>query len=344
MREIPIENIYYIVLYAWDKIKNKNRYISQGTEHIGNLNDVLLDIFLKEVGRLSKRGLYGEYIEDNHETAFIKGKVNIRESLYYIPPKLSCRYDEFSKNNQMNQLLKAILFHLYYTKEILLPFKKRIKALLLEFQDVDDYPLHKTSFQNLSYNRLNRDYTFPIDVGYLLFQHAIPKDKGSGNTFLTIDRDEEQMNMLFEHFLKNFYKVHTNYHVSSKKYIWDLHPIGNSDMDLIPTMQTDVQIQTPTEKIIIDAKYYKSAFTFHFDKKRFISNHMYQMNAYLAKNKHDSEDALLRGILIYPSNGYEFHERFLSDEGYTMEFKTVNLNKKWTDIERDLFGIFEGVD
>src|SRR5690625_2464367 len=293
MREIPIENIYYIVLYAWDKIKNKNRYVSRGQEHIENLNDVLLDIFLKEVGRISKRGLYGEYIEANHETAFVKGKINIRESLHYIPPQLSCRYDEFSKNNQMNQLLKAILSYLYYAKDIPFPFKKRIKALLVEFQDVDDAPLHETSFQNLSYNRLNRDYTFPIDIGYLLFQHATPKDEESGNTFFAIDRDEEQMNVVFEHFLKNFYNAHTNYHVSSKKYIWNLQPIANSDLDLIPTMQTDVQIQTPTEKIIIDAKYYKSAFTFHFNKKRFISNHMYQMNAYLMKNKHDSEEALL---------------------------------------------------
>src|SRR5699024_2008127 len=119
---------------------------------------------------------------------------------------------------------------------------------------------------------------------------------------------------------------------------WDLMPIGESNFDLIPTMNTDVEIQTSTTQFIIDAKYYQSAFTSFFDKDRFRSSHMYQMTSYMQKRA--STEKQTKGILMYPSNGYEFYEQYQDSDGDILSFKTVNLAKSWRYIEADLAEIF----
>ena len=342
MSDIPIENIYYMALYAWNKIKNKDYIASRGLEHINNINDVLVDLFLLEVGRISKKGLYGQYIDKDHDTEYIRGKINIRESIYLIDPKMNCRYDDFSRNNRINQILKAILNRLYFTKDMSSDFKKRARALLLEFHEIDNISLGESHFKGVTYNRLNQDYCFPIEVGYLIYRNSIPTEEGHVSSFIAINKDQERMSAIFEAFLKNFYKVHTDYEIRSRRYSWDLEALGGSDINLIPRMETDIEIERPDEKIIIDAKYYTNAFTSRHDVRKFISSHMYQMTAYLRRNMSEDESRQLRGILIYPSNGYEFYERFRSREGYTIEFKSINLNKKWEKIGEDLLSVFTG--
>lgn len=340
MNKIPIENIYYMVLYAWNKINNKEFISNKGLENINNINDIVVELFLIEVSRICKKGLYGEYIDDDHVSEFIKGKININESIYLIEPKMSCKYDSFSKNNKINRILKSILTRLYFMRDIDKESKKRIRALLLEFHGIEDRILEEKDFKTISYNRLNGDYRFPVELGYLIYKNSIPTEEENVNIFIDIDRDEETMSSIFEEFLKNFYNLHTDYQIRSRNYSWDIEPLENSNIGLIPLMKTDIEIERLEEKIIIDAKYYRSAFTYGYDIKRFISNHMYQITAYLRKNVNKNEKRNLRGILIYPSNGYDFYERFLSKEGYTIEFKTVNLNKKWYEIEEDLLSIF----
>lgn len=339
MNRIPIQNIYYIALYAWDKIKNKDFITNIGMENINNINDVVVDLFLFEVGRISKRGLYGEYIDNDYDTEFIKGKINIKESIYLIDPKMNCRYDEFSKNNKINQILKAILSRLYFMRNINNKFKKRTKALLLEFHEVDNLILDEKQFKLITYNKLNQDYLFSIELGYLIYRNSIPTDKANIYDFIEIDKDEERMSTIFEEFLRNFYKVHTNYKIRSRYYTWDLKALEDSNINFIPRMETDIEIEKPEEKIIIDAKYYRNAFTNRNEIEKFIGTHIYQITAYLRKNINISEKRRLRGVLIYPSNGYEFYEKFVSKEGYGVEFKTINLNNKWDVIEEDLLKI-----
>lgn len=341
MNSIPIENIYYMILYAWNKVNNKGIITDRGMENINSVSDVIVELFLKEVTKICKKGLYGEYIDNDHVTEYIKGKINIKESIYLIDPKMSCRYDDFSKNNKMNKILKSILNRLYFIKDINNKFKKRSRALLLEFYEIGNIILDEKHFKTINYNRLNSDYKFPIELGYLIYRNSMPSEEGNVNNFIEIEKDEETMSSIFEEFLRNFYRLNTDYQVRSRNYTWDIEPLGNSNTNLIPLMKTDIEIERPEEKIIIDAKYYKSAFTHGYDIKKFISSHMFQLTAYLRKNINNNEARKLRGILIYPSNGYEFYERFISKEGYTIEFKTINLNKKWYEIEEDLLSIFK---
>jgi len=335
MRNIPIKNIYYIVLYAWDRVKHQANFADRGIEKIDSINDVLLDIFLHEVEQLTKKGLRSEYVTDIHHSRFIKGKIHINETIRQTNQMIVCEYDEFELDHPLNQILKAFLQKLYYIDTL---EKKRIRRLLLHFESVTSIDVTPALFKGIHYTRLTAEYRFPIEVGKLLYEHAIPSEKGSELTFHEIMENEEVMSDLFERFIFNYYRIHFPYVVQRRQHRWDLMPLGESNFDLIPTMNTDVEIQTPTMQFIIDAKFYQSAFTRYFDKERFRSSHMYQMTSYMQKRT--STEKQTKGILMYPSNGYEFYEQYRTGDGNILSFKTVNLAKDWKYIEADLADIF----
>jgi len=334
MSEIPIRNIYYMVLYAWDKIENKDLLNDKSLEKLQNSNEVIIELFLNEVSKLVKKGLYGEYNETICNTKYIKGKIQIQESIKLVKPNLICEYDEFSQNNVLNQIIKTVLIRISRLKDISSDLKKKANSLLLEFNEIEEVLLSKDLFNGINYNRLNRDYRFAIDLAIFIYNSSIPAEKYGNYKFIEIFKDEEKMSTIFESFIRNFYKMHSNCNVSKKKYNWDLDPVDNSNINLLPIMETDIELIKGKEKIIIDAKYYKDAFNYRFESRKFISSHLYQISAYINKNKKEYEN--IRGILIYPSNGYKFHEKYVSPNNYFIEFKALDLSQDWNCIESNL--------
>src|SRR5699024_10344339 len=149
---------------------------------------------------------------------------------------------------------------------------------------------------------------------------------------------EGELNHFFEKFLLNFYRMEQNrYQVKSEKFHWQL----SGDNTFLPSMQTDVSMThlNESKKIIIDAKFYKSMFQFHFEKQSYHSGNMYQMFTYLLHQP--KELVQLRCILIYPFNRQEINEIYRWDERMTIEMMTVDLGASWRDIYRRLLQVVD---
>jgi 5-methylcytosine-specific restriction enzyme subunit McrC len=335
MKNIPIKNIYYIVLYAWDKIQNKKTFDDKGKENINSISEVLLDIFLSEVERLIKKGILKEYIANKQISQFIKGKIKINETIRQRNKKIVSEFDDFSDNHFLNQQLKAFLITFNNMNTI---FDKRLLNLLTKFDSVSMTKVDIRKLKNIKYNRLTSEYKFAMELGTMLLEKSIPSEDKQNMTFYKIFKDDEIMNDIFEKFIFNYYRIHFEYNVVRRKYIWDLTPINESDYRLIPTMNTDIEIETLNDKFIIDAKYYQSAFANNFGRKKFISGHMYQISSYMKKQNHSYKK--LKGILMYPSNNYDFYEQFIDENNNILSFKTINLAKDWSEIRKDLDEIF----
>lgn len=337
MNEIPIRNIYYMVLYAWGRVKDISKIAEKNIEGSRDFNDVIIELFLHEVSQILKRGIGREYVNIDDRAKFIKGKIDIVRSIKLIQPSLICYFDEYCDDIILNQIIKTILIRIIKIQGVKAEHKKRARTLLLQFTNVKLIYLDDIILNNISFNRLNKVYKYTIDLGLLIYKNSIPtEDKGSYN-FIEIMKDEEQISSIFEEFLRNFYIIHSNYNVNRRYYNLDWEPIGNSNIGLLPRMETDIELTIDTTKIIIDAKYYRNAFSSKSETKKLISNNIYQMKAYL--NQNIGRFNILRGILIYPSNGYEIIEKFYSKTGYSMEFRTIDLNMEWKDIESRLMEI-----
>jgi len=104
-------------------------------------------------------------------------------------------------------------------------------------------------------------------------------------------------------------------------------------------MKTDISLDSPTCKIIIDAKYYREAMVKRYDREKFRSAHSYQMFAYMSNAsaaKDTGKD--IEGILLYPTVEKSFTQTFRVHD-YLLSFRTLNLQDTWEEIEGALLGM-----
>lgn len=101
--QIPIKNIYYMLCYAWDRLKEKDIVAVDSTE--GNdLLELFTRVMISGLNYLVKRGLDRKYLCVNDDISFIRGKINFNDSiktLQWIKGKLSCEYDDLSYNPEL---------------------------------------------------------------------------------------------------------------------------------------------------------------------------------------------------------------------------------------------------
>lgn len=342
---IPIKNIYYLILYAFDAVKNKE-FIAQKDLEKESFEEVLIDLFLFEVDRIIKYGLYKKYNLVEEESFFIKGKINLKESLLKANNKVVCNFDDFNSNDIVNRIIKFTLNKLLFANSIHKDIKRKIKSKYFYFEEIplEEFTLKEMS--NLKFSRLNKHYELALKLAQFINFELIPKDSKGNFDFIQILEKEETMNKIYEKFLLKFYEVHlpSNYKVKgSARFNWELEKITDGDFE-IPLMETDVEIRDTKNKtlIVVDTKYYIKAFNDRYETKKFHSANLYQMSAYLnyyEKEKNDKEELLyknLRGMLLYPSNGYDFYETFKKNEKYFIEFATIDLSKDWKEIEANL--------
>ena len=348
--KIPIENIYYLVFYAFDAVKNKE-FISKKDLEKESFEEVLIDLFLFEVNKIIKYGLYKKYNLIEEESFFIKGKINLKESLLKTNNKVVCNFDDFNPNDIVNRIIKFTLNKLLFVNGIDKDIKRKIKNKYFYFEEIPLKEFTLKEMSNLKFTRLNKHYELALRLAQFIIFELIPKDSRGKFDFIHIFENEETMNRIYEKFLLKFYQVHlTDYKVKGNaRFNWELEKVSDGDFEL-PLMETDIEIRKKGNKdlIVIDAKYYTKAFSDRYETKKFHSANLYQMSAYLnyyEKLKNKEENLVydnIKGILLYPSNGYEFHEVFEKNNRYLVEFATLDLSKDWKEIKSDLLKIIHG--
>lgn len=344
MNSIPIKNIYYLILYAFGAVKNKENLNTKGLETSSSFNDVLIKIFLHEVEKIIRTGIYHDYDLIDEDTLFIKGKINIKESLINPNQKNRCSFDEFNNNHVCNKIIKYTLNRLLFENSIEDDLKKKIRINYFYFESVPLMEFSANDIKSIQLNRLNSHYQIALKFALFLNHELIPKNVKGTFDFIHIFENEETMSRIYEQFLFNYYEVNLDnvYHVKGgSKFNWELYRDDKQESNL-PMMETDIEIRRDNALIVIDAKYYTNAFSSRFEVEKFRSSHLYQMNSYL--NYYENKYEKVRGILVYPSNGYSFYERYKRNDSFGIEFATIDLSKDWDMIDHDLMRLIDWLE
>jgi 5-methylcytosine-specific restriction enzyme subunit McrC len=108
---IPIQNLYYLFLYAWDRFP-EGQAIEVAATDSPDLVDLFAKVLLSSTRRLLRRGLDRHYLEVEEETASPRGRFLLSETFKrstLIRGRAVCAYDELSVDIPHNQVLKATL-------------------------------------------------------------------------------------------------------------------------------------------------------------------------------------------------------------------------------------------
>jgi 5-methylcytosine-specific restriction enzyme subunit McrC len=343
--QIPIENIYYLLCYAWNKLEEKER-VNVSVDDKTELLDLFAKILINGTKILLKRGIDRSYIDFTDEIAGVKGKVQISQTLksnLLFKQRTICTFDSFSSNILTNRILVSTIYSLSRTKGLDNDLKKELITLQRMFSEVDLIQINNSLFNQIKLNRNNRFYGFLMNVCQIIYENTLPSEEPGNYKFTDFTRDERKMNQLFEAFIRNFYRIEQNkYNIVKKETInWLFECDEKDSYQFVPKMETDITLENNYEKIIIDAKYYRETMTINYDKERIKSNNLYQLFSYLLNQEDNTPKTVnAKGILLYPTieKDYDLQYKY---KNHKIEIRTINLNANWKLISNRLKEIID---
>lgn len=345
---IPIKNIFYMLCYAWNVLGITDT-INVDLDSYEDAYNLLARVFSFGIGKLIRLGFHRSYIVKEEELPTVKGKVLVQQSissLSFMKKRLVCSYDEYSKNDIFNQILKYTLDSILKSTQISGKIKKSVVKQRFFFDGIDPVPPTKANRQKLFFNRNNLMYKLLINIAIMLYENSTLNEEQGEDVFKDFYR-QEQMHRVFELFILNFYSTHLDkriYRVHAPKISWHIasETIGvwenYFDVDTNPgDRRTDIVIENRNMRLqmIFDAKYYKNTFVnayMNSSDLRIRRSHLDQVRGYLLDSEFHGNKC---GALLYPTvNTTE--NRIYPLENTPIIIKTINLNTEWKNIHDDM--------
>lgn len=335
---ILIKNIYYMLTYAFQVLKQTN-YENIASEEFDKIEDLFAAILAKGVSQQLKQGLHKEYITKQENLPLMRGKLDINGTIKNrIQQKLilSCEFDELSVNNIYNQILKTTAQYLIKHSEVSVEYKQNLRKVMLFFEDVDVIDPSSIRWNRIKYNRNNKTYEMLLNVCYFVLAGMLQTTE-KGNYHMAAFSDEH-MSALYEKFVLEYYRYHHSELNPSASYVeWNLDE-GNDEtaIKFLPNMKTDITLKRGEKTLIIDAKYYAHAMQQNFDKYSLHSANMYQIFAYV-KNMDKAATGMVSGVLLYAKTEEAITPDYkYSIGGNIISALTLDLNKDFNIIKEKL--------
>jgi len=340
---IPVQNLYYLLSYAWDKLEEAealNLDISDYEEAVNLFGRVLI----ASCNHIIKRGLDRAYISTQEDYSGVKGKINFNDTInkqLFNQGKVNCIFDEFTTNVIHNKVLKSTLRLLANLDNVDKKIKEDAWKCFHRFQDVDQVELKLSDFKQIHLHQNNAYYELPLNVARFLIENIVFDESEGKMKFKDFFREDKAMAALFEEFTRNFYaREQSTYRVRREDIKWQVVPLFDSDLSLLPKMQTDITLESLEHKLIIDAKYYSKTVSDYYGSEKLHSTNLYQLNAYLSNLERDNSNPLnsdCDGMLLYPMVDRDIDVTYQIGS-HKMRVATIDLAQNWDKIHTNLLG------
>lgn len=341
---IPIRNVYYLLTYAWNFLpEGEGRDVS--AERCPDLVNLFAAIFAGGVRQLVRLGLDRAYVDRTEEIPLLRGRIDFGESTKRQSQwraRMVCTFDELSHDVLHNRILRATLDRLLAAE--ITPENRRALHVGREWlAHVRTIRLSTALFRRVQLHRNNRHYRFLLSLCELLHKTLLPTESAGVVRFRDFIRDDRVMPKLFEKFVFHFARRHCHgAAVSAKCIAWNGEAETADGRALLPGMLTDVTIEWPQRKMILDCKFYREALAERGERLRLHSEHLYQLHAYITNQAIVSGWEHCEGMLLYPAVAHRLDHRYVI-AGHRLHVASVDLDRPWPEIEAELrtrLGVF----
>jgi 5-methylcytosine-specific restriction enzyme subunit McrC len=337
---IPIQNIYYLLCYAWDKLAERDVVALEAIDTT-SLADLFARVLINGTNHLLKRGFDRGYVSQLEWTSTLRGRICFQEATRRnakATGRLPCDFDELSYNILHNRILKATLRRLIRTQGLARECSEGLSQLCRLFSDIQDIELSSRVFGQVQLHRNNQFYDFLLKVCELIYRNLLVSEKPGTSKLMDFVQDKRQMAVLFENFVRTFYRVHTNFRVRREDIYWRWIAADQVAAGLLPKMQTDISLTSETRKIIIDCKFTPKALQKHYEAETLTSKHLYQINAYMDNLPEDKFPDTCEMMLLYPAVDLPLSATY-THKGHKISIRSINLNQPWQSIHQDLLAL-----
>ena len=342
---IPIQNIYFLLCYAWDTLE-EGQVVEVRQDECKSYSDLFARVLESGVTHLLKRGFDRGYLTEEVGTTCPRGKLDVTTTMkrnLLQRHRVHCVVDSLSYDVLHNRIVKTTIGRLVRCNDLDRNLRSRLLGVYRRLHDVAEIELRPKVFGRVVLHRNNAFYGFLLHVCRLLYDNLLIDEKTGTAKFRDFLRDERTMSRVFEKFVFNFFSKEQNlYRVRSERFHWQDVTASDEHLRFLPTMRTDVSLESSDRHIVIDTKYYSQTLQSYFDSDTIHSGNLYQLFAYL-KNLQVTEppSRTLEGVLLYPCVGRTLDLEY-AIQGHRMRVATVDLNSHWSEISKRLLGLLEG--
>lgn len=231
LNQIPIQNIYYLLSYAWNKLEESKIVSVQSIE-----GDSILNLFAKVLANgmtyIMRRGLDRGYVTSHEQISSIRGRIDIGTTLkatYFRHPSIFCDYDELNYDILHNQIVRTTISKLLHLSEIDNSTRDHLHLIESKLRQIAIIPLTKRHFSLVQLHGNNYFYDFLLRICELIFDNLLVSEEYGATKFRDFLRDDTAMGKLFEEFVRNFFRIRqSRFAVGSEIINWQAIPLANS--------------------------------------------------------------------------------------------------------------------
>jgi 5-methylcytosine-specific restriction enzyme subunit McrC len=264
---IPIQNIYYLLLYAWNRLPEGKSIDVKGLES-PNLPNLLMKVLLEGVKTLQRRGLDRGYLESDEDLVRPRGRMCLGDTIsrgLLSRVQVACRTDDLSYDVLHNRIVKSTLELLVRAVDIDAVQRNAGWTLLKSLPEITSIVVSPRDFNRIQLHANNSVYSFLLRVCALV-QEALLPELGDGRyRFREIIADPQTMGLIFQDFVRNFYRLEqTHFNVKSEQFDWPItHGMGHGQQ-FMPSMNTDVSLYDGSRTIHSQFSSLQAAFASDF--------------------------------------------------------------------------------
>ncbi|TDH26789.1 hypothetical protein EXU57_08230 [Segetibacter sp. 3557_3] len=296
-----------------------------------DLLEIFVGIFITEFLDLFSKKINRNYIQQEHNQQFIKGRILFSETARKNPILKHLhvvRYDEYTINNPLNRLFKALIVMLLTRTTD--SYNKRMLVRGINYlEEVDLKPLSTLMYKAIRFDRLNADFEPLFNMAKLFFHNSQPGLKdGKEKTFSFL----VPIHLLFETFVGKVLGEFFNNRCVVSHGGPQLH-LATCNNEGAFLLKPDFTIQTHEGiTIILDTK-----FKYPFDKKGGVAiskSDLYQVTAYALRYNCKQLYLLYPKFIGVENEASLLAEYFIESAAGRITLSVIQIDVMEKDIEK----------
>jgi 5-methylcytosine-specific restriction enzyme subunit McrC len=212
---IPIRNLWYMLLYAWNEAAVLHQWKSE-VENAPTLDALLASILANLVQQRLRVGLGRSYANEARLLRGIRGRVDFTKSverLAFENGQAYCRYQTYSHDVPKNQIIRSMLARLAQTGQFGADrmradaLRHKLRRLVRDLEGITLIELKAHIIRRLQIGRNDADYGLMLAICELLLKREIPTELPGSYRLPGLDREALTLYRIYERFIANFYKL-----------------------------------------------------------------------------------------------------------------------------------------
>ena len=346
---IPVRNLWLLMLYA-SKLYASNAAIrgAGAEQRPDDLPDLVAEILARAVEHRLTRNLSQEYVRRHEPLTRVRGRIDILQTetrQLLSQGKVSCRYSELSVDNPRNRLILAGLAAAgSLARDAQLAHRCRQFSGVMRQLGVRNTRINNADGQGVQLGRNDLADADAVNAARLMLAMDIPNEETGTRHRLAAGRRAEELRRIYEAAVGGLLRVAlpAPWHVrGGKQHRWPVGDHSAGAPGLLPIMRTDIILEAPTRRIIIETKFADALTASQFGALKISPKHVFQLYGYVQSQ--DGVDFLsgsTEGVLLYPVVGQQIEEHAVIGS-HRYRFLTVDLSGSAQSIREQILAAAE---